>query len=61
MNDIGRFHLVTSGDLGVADVTTGETLTGDEQFRPSGIVNRPIDATAAEQRRIRGIYNGVNL
>ena len=48
MNDIGRFRLVAGGDLGVADVTTAETLTGYEQFRPSSIMNCPIDATAAE-------------
>ena len=48
MNDIGRFHLVAGRDLGVADVTTAETLTGYEEFRPSSIMNCPIDATAAE-------------
>jgi hypothetical protein len=34
--------------LGIADVTTAETLAGYEQFRPSSIMNCPIDATAAE-------------
>ena len=51
---------VSAGDLGVARRAAIERAAFGEQFGPGGAMDRAIDAAPAEQRRIRGVDDGVN-
>jgi len=60
MNDIPRRKLIALGDLGVAGCAAAKRAAFGKQFRSRGAMDRAIDAAAAQQRRIRGIDDGVN-
>jgi hypothetical protein len=60
MNDMPRRQTITLGDLGVAGCAAAKRAAFGEQLRPGGTMDRAIDAAAAEQRRIRGVDDGVN-
>jgi hypothetical protein len=60
MDDMTRRQTVPPGNLGIAGFATAELTTFGEQFGPGGPVNRTVNATAAEQRRIRGVDDRVN-
>jgi hypothetical protein len=51
---------VAHGDLGVAGFAAAKRAAFGEQLGPGGAVDGAIDATAAEQRGIRGVDNRVN-
>ena len=42
-------------------LTTAERSTFGEQFGARSAVNRAIDSAAAEQRRVCGVHNGIDL
>ena len=52
--------LITLGDLGIACRATMQRTAFGQQFRPRGAMNRAIDPTAAQQRRIGGVDGAVN-
>jgi hypothetical protein len=60
MNDMARGKTVALGDLGVAGVAAVESAALGEQLGARRAMDRAIDATAAEQRTIRGVDDGVN-
>ena len=51
---------VASGDFGVAGVAAVQAVAFGEQLRPGRAMDRAVDTTAAEQRLIGGVDDGVN-
>ena len=51
---------VAPGDFGVAGRAAIQRAALGKQFRPGRPMDRAIDAAPAEQRRIRGVDDGVN-
>jgi hypothetical protein len=60
MNHMPRRQPITSGDLGIAGCAAMEGAAFRQQFWSGRAVDRTIHATATEQRRIRGVDDGVN-
>jgi len=56
---LGR-QAVATGDLGVTRLAALEHLAFSHELRPRSTMDRTIDAASAEQRRIRGVDDGVN-
>ena len=54
------FEQVAAGDFGIAGRTTIQPATLGQQFRSGRPMDCTIDAAPAEQRRIRGVDDGVN-
>ena len=52
---------IATSDFRFAGFTAAKRTAFPEQFRSSGAMNRPIDSSAAEKRRIRRIHNGINI
>jgi hypothetical protein len=57
---MARRQAISFGDFGVAGVAAVQRVAFGEQFRPGRAMDCTIDATAAEQRAIRGVDDGVN-
>jgi hypothetical protein len=55
-----RGQSIAPGDFGVAGLAAMEGAALHEKLRPGRTMDRTIDATTAEQRRIRGVDDGVN-
>jgi len=55
-----RRQPVTPGDFGVAGRTAVQGAAFGEKLRPGRAMDCAIDATAAEQRRVGGVDDGVN-
>ena len=51
---------VSSGDFGIAGGTATKRAAFGQQFGASRAMDSAVDATATEQRRIRGVDDGVN-
>ena len=60
MDHMPRRQPIAAGDLGVAGLAAMERAAFGEQLGPGGAMDRAVDAAAAEQRRIRGVDDGVN-
>ena len=60
MNHMPRRQTISPGDFGAAGLATVERAAFVEQFGPGRAMDRTIDAATAEQRRIRGVDDGVN-
>ena len=60
MNHMPRRQPITPGDFGVAGLAAMQRAAFGQQLRPGRAMDRAIDATAAEQRRIGGVDDGVN-
>ncbi len=60
MNHMPRRQPITPGDFGVAGCAAMEGAAFRQQFGPGRTMDRAIHATAAEQRRIRRVDDGVN-
>ena len=60
MDHMPRRKIVSSGDLGAAGLATMEVAAFGKKLRPGRAMDRAVDATAAEQRRVRGVDDGVN-
>jgi len=60
VDHVGGLEPITPGDLGIAGLAAVERTTFGDEIGACGTVNGPIDAAAAEQRRIRGVDDGVN-
>ena len=60
MDHMPRRQPISAGDLGIAGRATIERAAFGEQFGPGRAMDRAIDAAAAEQRRVRGVDDGVN-
>ena len=60
MNYMPRGKTISPSDFGVAGLAAVEGAAFDKQFRTRRIVDCPIDAATAEQRRVRGVDDGVN-
>ena len=56
---LGR-QTISLGDLGLAGGAATKRAAFGKQCGTSGAVNRAIDAATAQQRRIRGVDDGVN-
>jgi hypothetical protein len=52
---------ISPGDLGVAGFAAMQATAFIEKLRTGGAMNRPVDATAAEQRAVGGIDDGVDV
>src|SRR5262249_62266544 len=61
MNDVTCGQTVTPGDLCVAGVAAVQTAALREQLRTGRVVDRTVDASAAEQRGVCGIDDGIDL
>ena len=51
---------ISAGDFGIAGRAAIQRAAFGKQFGPGRAMDRAIDAAAAEQRRIRGVDDGVN-
>jgi hypothetical protein len=60
MKHMPRRQLITPGDFGVAGLAAMERAAFGEQLGPGGTVDGAIDTTAAEQRGICSVDDGVN-
>ena len=60
MNHMPRRQAIASGDFGVAGLAAVQRAAFGQQLRPGRAMDRAIDAAAAEQRRVRGVDDGVN-
>ena len=60
MDHMSRREPVALGDLGVSRFAAVERPTFGKQFRPGCMMDRAVDAAPAEERRIRGVDDGVN-
>jgi hypothetical protein len=60
MDHMSRREPVTFGDLGVAGLATVQRPAFGQQLGPGCIVDRTIDATPAQERRICRVDDGVN-
>jgi hypothetical protein len=60
MDHMPRRKEISLGDLGVAGFAAAQLAAFGQQPRPGRIMNCTIDAAPAEQRRIRGVDDGVN-
>ena len=60
MDHMPRREQVTFGDLGVAGLAAVQCLAFGEQSGSSSVMDRSIDAASPEQRRVRGVDDGVN-
>jgi len=60
VNDVPGPEPVPLGDLGIAGGAATKRTAFGQQFGAGAAMYRAIDAAAAEQRRIRGVDDGVN-
>jgi hypothetical protein len=60
MNHVPRRQAVPSGDFGVTGRTALQGAAFGEKLRPGRAMDGAIDATAAEQRRVGGVDDGVD-
>jgi hypothetical protein len=60
VNHMARRQPITPGDFGVAGCAAMKRAAFRQQFLPGRAMDRAIHAAAAEQRRIRGVDDGVN-
>jgi hypothetical protein len=60
MNDVPRRQPIPFGDFGVAGGAATKRAAFCQQLRPCRAMDRAIDTAAAQQRRIRGVDDGVN-
>ena len=60
MDHMLRRQPISAGDFGVAGRAAMERAAFGEQFGAGAAMDRAIDAAATEQRRIRGVDDGVN-
>jgi hypothetical protein len=60
MNDVAGRQPISSGDFRVASVAATHPTALGEQLGPGRTVNRAINATAAKQRTVRSVDDGVN-
>jgi len=61
MDDKSARQPVTSRDSRLAGRTSADGTALGQQFRPGGPVSGTVDATAAQERTVSGIDNGINL
>ena len=61
VNDEARWQTISARDFRFSGLTTTQRSTFGDQFRSGSVVNCAIDSAAAEQRRICGIHNGIDL
>jgi len=54
-------QVIAAGDLRFAWLTTAERAAFGQQFGTGRTVNRPVDTATTEKRRVRRVYNGINL
>ncbi|UWX58803.1 hypothetical protein NY406_10340 [Chlorobaculum sp. MV4-Y] len=60
MDDKLRGQPVALGDLRIAGSASSEFAARFEQLQPGGVVNRSVNAPAAQQRRVRRIHDGID-
>jgi hypothetical protein len=61
VDDESSGQTIATRDFRFAGFTAAKRTAFREQFRASGAMNRAIDSSAAEKRRIRRVHNRVNL
>ena len=60
MDHMPGLQPISLGDLGVASLATVQHAALGNELGPRGAMDRAIDAPASEQRRVRGVDDGVN-
>src|SRR5205807_3641753 len=61
VNDEARRQIVSSSKFGFAGPATTELAAFFQQLRAGRTVNRSVNSAAAEQCRVRGIHNRIDL
>ena len=61
MNDVPGLEAIAAGDLGGTGVAAAQRLALGQQLGSGGAMDRAVDAAAAEQRRVRGVDDGVDV
>jgi hypothetical protein len=61
VNDKAGWQKISTRDFSFAGTTTAQRAAFGQQFGACGAVNRAIDAATAEERRVRGVHNGINV
>jgi hypothetical protein len=61
MDHMPRLEAVAAGDLGGAGLPAAQFAALRQQTGAGGAVDRSVDSTAAEQRAVGGIDDGVNV
>src|SRR5690348_5943934 len=60
MDHVLRRQPISPGDLGAAGLAATEGAAFGEELRAGRAMDRAIDAAAAQERRVRGVDDGVN-
>jgi hypothetical protein len=60
MNDMPRRQPISQSDFGAAGLAAMERAAFGNKLGPGRAMDRAVHATAAEQRRVRGVDDGVN-
>jgi hypothetical protein len=61
VNDKTRRQPISASNFRVTGLTTAEGPAFSKQVRASGAMNCPIDSSAAEERRVRRVYDGIDI
>src|SRR5262245_61077408 len=61
MDDVPGLQTIAAGNLGLARGAASERAALREQLRPRRTMDRPVDSATAEQRRIGGVDDGVDV
>ena len=60
MDHMPRRQPITSGDFGVAGLAAVERAAFSQQLGPGRAMDRAVHPTAAKQRRVGGVDDGIN-
>ena len=61
VDHVARGEKEAAGDLGVASLAAAERAARVVEIAAGSAVDRAIDAAAAEERRVGGIHNGIDI
>jgi len=61
VNDKARPQAITTRQFRFARFTTAEATAFRQQLGPGGAMDCTIDSATAEQRRVRGVYDGIDI
>ena len=61
VNDKTRRQTISASNFRVTGLTTAESPAFSKQLRASETMNCPIDSSAAEERRVRCVYDGIDI
>src|SRR6516164_9389982 len=61
VDDEARWQTISASDFRFSEFTTAERSAFGDQFMSGSTMNSTVHSSSAEERRVRGIYNGIDL